>query len=213
MIQLVHIFYENLALDANSRYILAFIYRFLEEADPFTALPSRNIYVAALATDEALLPTDSKNSTGTVFTTTVESLMMYAKIIICSLTVSNTTTIIDGLNHPVNDDSEDQSESEGHEWAIQQPLPSRGHTYEDIFSALYGTPSAVVAFPDASWGNLTSKPDTLLETEFSSTFLNITGISLHTLQELEDNFAWTTSISFVCLGQYFGYQNLPQYVK
>jgi hypothetical protein len=192
----------------------ALFYKFLEEADPFTAVPSRNIYVVAVSGNEWLLPTDSKNSTGTVFSKVVESLTLYMKVIICSLTVSDTTVVIDGLNRPVNNDSEDLTEPEGHGWAIQQPLPSRGHLYEDVFSALYGSPSAIVVLYDGSQVNKTSNLLTLLELEFSGYFLNVTSSFVYnTLQELEDNFMRTTSMSIVCLGQYFGYQNLPQYVE
>jgi hypothetical protein len=166
-----------------------------------------------MSTDESLLPTDSKNSTGTVFSKVIESLTLHVKVIVCSLTVSDMTAIIDGLNRPVNNDSEDLTEPEGHEWAIQQPLPSRGRTYEDTFSALYGSPSAIVAFPDGSQVDQILNA-TLLELDFSGLFLNVTSsIEYHTLQELEDNFMRTTSMSFACLGQYFGYQNLPQYVE
>jgi hypothetical protein len=76
------------------------------------------------------------NSTGTVFSRMFRPInALYAKVIICSLTVSHTTSIIDGLNRPVNR-SDELPEPKGHAWATRQPLPSRSLPCEDSFSAL-----------------------------------------------------------------------------
>jgi hypothetical protein len=191
--------------------LAAFFYKFLEEADPLTANSSRNLYVLAVTAFETLLPQDSNNSTGTVFSKVIGPFTVYAKVIICSLTVSDSTATIDGLNRPVNDSGE-LPETKNHSWAIQQPLASRGYQYEDIFSSLYGTPAILP--PSEQDVDLGLKL-TLLETVFSGIFLNADLFENvnQTLYELETNFMQTTSISYACVGQYLGYQNVPQYAR
>jgi hypothetical protein len=146
----------------------------------------------------------------------VGPLAFYAKVIICSLTVSDTTNIIDGLNRPV-DHSDELPEPEIHPWAIQQPLPSRGLPYEDTFSALYSTPAGlVVKYPGVQSVVDNEMQFTLLETEmsdYSGLHTNSTQDWLQRLQWLEGNFMRITSISYACLGEYFGYQNLAQCVE
>jgi len=174
------------------------------------------MYLLAIAASPDYFPRDSENSTGSIFSQTVGPLTCYAKVIICSLTVSNTTSIIDGLNRPV-DRSDEMPEPTNHSWAIQQPLPSRGLPYEDTFSALYGTPAGlVIETPDVHSTVDNEMQFTVLEAEMldaSGLLSNSTLDWLQRLHWLEGNLMRITSMSYACLGEYFGYQNLAQWVK
>ena len=157
------------------------------------------------------------NSTGTVFPRMFRPInALYAKVIICSLTVSHTTSIIDGLNRPVNR-SDGLPEPKGHAWATQQPLPSRGLPYEDSLSALYGTPAGLVIQRPGVHDVVANETHlTMLETattDYSGGFSNSTEASVQRLDWLEANFVHITSMSYACLGEYYGYKNLRACVE
>jgi hypothetical protein len=142
---------------------------------------------------------------------------IYAKVIICSLTVNATTTIIDGLNHPVNR-SDELPEPTAHQWATHQPLPSRGFIYEDTFSALYGTPTGLVVKSSSTQSTVDNPiPLTLLESEMLNygnfARSNLYRPPIQMLQWLEANLMRITSISYACLGEYFGYQHIAACVR
>jgi hypothetical protein len=192
-------------------------YKFLEEANPYLATPSRNVYFLAAATGPDYLPRDSNNSTGTLYSHVVGPVTLYIKIIVCSLTVNASTTIIDGLNRPANR-SDELLEPTAHPWAIQQPLPSRSFIYEDTFSALFGTPTGLVVHTSGTNSTVDNPiPLTLLEVMMIDygdlAYANLYGPPVQHLQWLEFNLMRITSISYACLGEYFGYQNLDLCVR
>jgi len=90
----------------------------------------------SFAADQNYLAKDANGSFGNLWSYTSGPLTLYAKVIICSLTASNTTIIIDGLNRPLNR-FDDLSLPKNRRWATRQPLPSRQWPYEDSFSVLF----------------------------------------------------------------------------
>jgi hypothetical protein len=101
-----------------------------------TAPLSRNIYVLNLVSSPDLLPRDLANSTGDVVPVAFGPFTRYIKIIGCSVTTSNTTAVINGMNMPIHGTGV-LPPPEPHLWFNMTPQSSRGLSYEDGFGAFY----------------------------------------------------------------------------
>jgi hypothetical protein len=162
--------------------------------DPSTALLSRNLYLLGLTSEPSSLIVDSKNSIGEVFSA---GLGVYAKVIGCSISTSNTTVIIDGLNHAVNG-TDELAAPDSHPWINATPLPSRGVPFEDLFSGLYSGPTTLKIQRGSGGFDFSLFEEALDTTLFHDS----------TLQNLEASLILATSFSYAVLGGVYGYTNV-----
>lgn len=180
---------------SDFHYCIAAIYKALDEANPELAPPSRNLYILALANDKDSFLRDSNNSSGNLKSQSVGPITSYAKVITCSLNVSEITVTINGLGCVVNDTIL-QAEPRNHPWEPQQPLPSRGNPYEDSFSAFFGSVAARNMSSLAFGGDL----------QFS--LLELLGAKLLNedprLSQLENILAQVTDVSYHALSVHYG---------
>jgi hypothetical protein len=152
-----------------------------------TATLSRNIYILNLVSSPDLLPHDSQSSTGDVVPVAFGPSIFYIKVIGCSLTASNTTAIINGMNMPLHG-SAVLPPPEVHPWFNMTPQSSRGFFCEDGFSALYSRLVSVKLSP----GLRTDFELSVFEVFYTRALFRLG----HSLQALEE---WMTRVTVVYL--------------
>jgi hypothetical protein len=135
----------------------------------------------------------------------VGPLTTYTKVIGCSLTMTNTTVTIDGLNQPL-DGTDVVAPSAPHAWFNAAPLPSRGLPWENLFSGLYTSPASTEV----------SSSSSVLPARISlSLFEELLNEQLYfnkTLGYLEDCLTIATSYSYAVLGVTQGYSDGLRFV-
>jgi hypothetical protein len=158
----------------------------------------------SLSFDPSVHLTDSRDSTGDLASQSAGLLTTYTKVIGCSLTMTDTTVTIDGLNRPL-DGTDVVAPSAPHAWFNAAPSPSRGLPWEDLFSGLYTSPASAEATSSSVLPS--GIPLSLFEG-----ILNKQLYFNKTLGYLEDCFSIATTYSYAVLGASQGYSDGIRFV-
>jgi hypothetical protein len=154
----------------------------------------------ALANDPSSFLVDSENSIGEFLSINPTSTALYAKVIGCSLTASNSTVIINGINSPLNN-TDYGPILDPRLWFNAVPLSSRDIPFEDFFSTLFASPVPATRVRQDGM-KLTLNEETL--TRLLS--------RINTLQYMEVAMMVSASLSYAVLGDMFGYTNVSSCV-
>lgn len=171
--------------------------------DP-TMPSSRNVYIFVLSNAITTLPLDAHDSPGDFLSFSVGPITAYAKVIGCSLTASNATTVVNGLNHAANGTGE-YPEPSPHAWFTATPLPSRGSPHEDLFSSVAAAKSVTVERQLNFTGPLRLS---LLEDAIGRAVR-----SSNTLSFLEGAVRNGTALLYAAIGDLYGYTSISQCVR
>jgi hypothetical protein len=128
------------------------------------------------------------------------STTLYAKVIGCSLTASNSTVVINGINHPLND-TDYGPIPDPHLWFNAVPLPSRDIPFEDFHNTLYTSPVPATRV----------RQDGMKLTLYEDALARLLS-RINTLQNMETGMLVSASLSYAVLGDIYGYTNVSSCV-
>jgi hypothetical protein len=162
---------------------------------------SRNAYIFMVSTPIRTLLLDAHGLPGDFFSFSLGPITGYAKVIGCSLTTSNATTVIDGSNRAVNGTGE-LPEPSPHTWFTATPLPSRGSPHEDLFGTVATATSVTV---DRHWNSTGPLQLSLLDDAITFAINDQS-----TLSFFEGAVRNGTALLYGAIGELYGYTSIPQ---